>query len=171
MDISLYKLLIACLSFKYISNFSIIVCIIAYYVQAYSIFFILAPLVITNLFLVLLLEYNDLDTLVKTVFYLDENIETKEFEQIKLQFAIFNTIWHIIPLFWLYHIIIKENLISTFRPNFMGIYLQCCFIGVLYFYFGSANKIYGEINYTVYLVMYLVVLLGVCVWLYPTYSI
>ena len=171
MEITLYNWfdiwLECCLSFKYISNFSIIVCIIAYYTHAYSIFFILAPIIITNLFLVIILEYNDLDTLVKTIFHL-ENATPKELENIKTQFVLFNTIWHILPLFWLYHILTKENIIYVFRPNFMAIYLQCCFIGVLYFYFSSISKIYGDINYNGYLVMYLVVLLGVCIWLYPT---
>jgi hypothetical protein len=165
MEITLRKWLESCLSLKYISNFSIIICIIAYYTQAYSIFFILAPLIITNLIIILLLEYNNLDTLVETIFHLENN--SPDLESIKTQFVIFNTIWHILPVFWLYHIITKENIINLFKPNFMGIFLQSCSIGILYFYFGSSARIYGNINYTGYMVIYLVVLLGVCIWLYP----
>ena len=56
MDISFkegVKKWLSYISFRYISNFSIIVCIFAYYTNEYSIFFILAALVITNLNLVI----------------------------------------------------------------------------------------------------------------------
>lgn len=165
MEITLRKWIESCLSFKYISNFSIIACLIAYYTNAYSIFFILAPIIITNFFLILILEYNDLDTLINTVFNL-ENASKKDIETIKTQFVILNTIWHILPIVWLYHILNKDNLIYVFKPNFMGIFLQCCFIIVVYFYFGSINQLYGDINYASYLVVYLVILLGVCIGLY-----
>jgi hypothetical protein len=165
MEITLRKWIESCLSFKYISNFSIIACLIAYYTNAYSIFFILAPIIITNLFLILILEYNDLDTFINTVFNL-ENASKKDIETIKTQFVILNTIWHILPIIWIYHILNKDNLIYIFKPNFMGIFLQCCLIIVVYFYFGSINQLYGDINYASYLVVYLVVLLGVCIGLY-----
>jgi hypothetical protein len=165
MEITLRKWIDSCLSFKYISNFSIIASIIAYYTNAYTIFFILAPIIITNLIFILILEYNNLDTLVKTLFHL-ENISYQELQNIKFKFVILNTIWHILPIFWLYHILNKENIIYIFKPNFMGIFLQSCIICIIYFYFGSINRIYGNINYSSYLVIYLILLLGVCIYLY-----
>jgi len=165
MEITLRQWIESCLSFKYISNSSIIICLIAYYTNAYSLFFILAPIVITNLILILFLEYNSLDELVNTVFNLQKATK-KEVEDIKTQFVILNTLWHALPVLWLYYILNKDNLIYVFKPNFMGVFLQCSVICILYFYFGSKNMIYGNINYSSYFILYLITLLGVCSYLY-----
>jgi hypothetical protein len=165
MEITLRQWIESCLSFKYISNSSIIICLIAYYTNAYSLFFILAPIVITNLILILFLEYNSLDELVNTVFNLQKATK-KEVEYIKTQFVILNTLWHALPVLWLYYILNKDNLIYVFKPNFMGVFLQCCAICLIYFYFGSKNMIYGDINYSSYLILYLITLLSVSSYLY-----
>ena len=57
-----------CFTFKYISNFSIIICILAYYMNAIDIVFVLAPLIITNLILILVLENIDLNKLIYNLF-------------------------------------------------------------------------------------------------------
>ena len=172
MEITLRQWIESCLSFKYISNFSSIVCIIAYYTNAYQIFFILAPLMITNLIFTFILEWFDLDELVKGVFAIQNHSQNTQqntiqnISYIKNQFLILNTFWHIIPVLWLYHILNKEHLINIFKPNFMGMYLEASVISIIYFYFGSKNMVYGDINYSGYLILYFLVLLGVCCYLY-----
>ena len=164
MEITFRQWIESCLSFKYISNFSIIGCIIAYYTNAYQIFFILAPLLINNLIFTFILEWFDLDELVKSVFALQDTPQNISY--IKNQFVILNTLWHLIPVLWLYHILNKEHLIDIFKPNFMGIYLEASVISLIYFYFGSKNMVYGDINYSCYLIFYFLVLLGICCYLY-----
>ena len=181
MDISFkegVKKWLSYISFRYISNFSIIVCIFAYYTNAYSIFFILAALVITNLILILFLEYFDLDKLfigISNINNANANIRGLKdsdsnnidlYNYSKMQFVIFNTLWHIIPVIWLYYIFNKDNLIYTFKPNFMTIFFQASIIILIYFYFGSKNMVYGDINYAGYLIIYCIILLGVSYSLY-----
>ena len=168
MEITFRQWIESCLSFKYISNFSIIGCIIAYYTNAYQIFFILAPLLITNLIFTFILEWFDLDELVKSVFALQNRQQDapQNLSYIKNQFVILNTLWHLILVLWLYHILNKEHLINIFKPNFMGIYLEASVISLIYFYFGSKNMVYGDINYSCYLIFYFLVLLGICCYLY-----
>ena len=168
MEITFRQLIESCLSFKYISNFSIPVCIYAHYVNAYQIFFILTPLVITNLIFTFFLEWFDLDELVKSVFAIQNHSQNKpqNISYIKNQFLILNTFWHLIPVLWLYHILNKEHLINIFKPNFMGMYLEASVISIIYFYFGSKNMVYGDINYAWYLIFYFIMLLGVCCYLY-----
>ena len=168
MEITFRQWIESCLSFKYISNFSIIGCIIAYYTNAYQIFFILAPLLITNLIFTFILEWFNLDELVKSVFALQNTPQNtiQNLSYIKNQFVILNTLWHLLPVLWLYHILNKEHLIDIFKPNFMGIYLKASVIILIYFYFGSKNMAYGNINYSCYLICYFLVLLSVCCYLY-----
>jgi len=170
MEITVRQWIESCISFKYISNFSIIVCIIAYYTNAYQIFFILAPLLLTNLIFTFILEWFNLEELVKSVFNI-ENIPLNKntlqnIKYIENQFFILNTLWHLIPVLWLYYILNKEQLIDIFKPNFMGIYLKSAVIGLIYFYFGSKNMVYGNIDYSCYLIFYFMVLLAVCCHLY-----
>lgn len=170
MEITFRQWIESCLSFKYISNFSIIICIIAHYTNAYQIFFILAPLLLTNLIFTFILEWFNLEELVKNVLNIQNiplNQNTKQnIKYIENQFLILNTLWHLIPLLWLYYILNKEHLITIFKPNFMGIYLESAVISLIYFYFGSKNMVYGNINYPCYLIFYFLVLLGVCCYLY-----
>jgi hypothetical protein len=172
MEITFRQWIESCLSFKYISNFSIIACIIAYYTNAYQIFFILAPLLITNLIFTFILEWFNLDELVKSVFALQNTQQNtiqntiQNLSYIKNQFVILNTLWHLLPVLWLYHTLNKEHLINIFKPNFMGMYLEAGVISLIYFYFGSKNMVYGDINYAGYLILYFLVLLSVCCYLY-----
>ena len=157
-----------CVSFKYISNFSIIICILAYYMNAISIVFVLAPIIITNLIFILILEYIDLDKIIYNVFR-NDNLTRNELNDIRLPFLILNTLWHLLPVIWLYYIYITHNLIYIYKPNFMGVFLQGCILGIIYFYFCSKNLVYGDINYSMYSILYVITLLSICSYLYmPT---
>ena len=153
------------LSFRYISNLSIIISIIAYYMNAYELFFIFSPLIIVNFILISCILFTNLDNFMKTI--LENYLPTKtDRDNYKLQFIIFIIVWHLLPIIWLFYILEKENLIKIFRPNFMGIYLKSILIPILYYYYESNDYIYGNINYLLYLIMYIILLLSVCVYLF-----
>lgn len=154
-----------CLSFRYLSNISIIVAIISYYTRAYPIFFITIPLIITNLIIIIILQWFNTNELIKGVFKLDNNssLETQINTNSQFQFILLNTIWHIAPVIWLYGILNRDNIIQIFRPNFMGIFLECAFIGIVYFYCSSIMKLYGNINYIWYGGIYFIVLFITCI--------
>ena len=63
------------LSFKFISNLSIIITIIAYYMNAYELFFIFSPLIIVNFILISLILFTNLDDFMKTI--LEKYLPTK----------------------------------------------------------------------------------------------
>ena len=153
------------LSFKYISNLSIIVTIIAYYMNAYDLFFIFSPLIIVNFILISWILFTNLDDFMKTI--LENYLPTKtERENYKIQFILFIILWHFLPILWLFYILEKENLVKLFRPNFMGLYFKSILIPILYYYYESNDSIYGNINYLFYLIMYIILLLGVCIYLF-----
>ena len=153
------------LSFKFISNLSIIITIIAYYMNAYDLFFIFSPLIIVNFILICCILFTNLDDFMKTT--LEHYLPTKTArDNYKLQFILFILVWHLLPIVWLFHILEKENLIKLFRPNFMGIYLKSILIPILYYYYQSNDSIYGTINYLLYLIMYIILLLSICIYLY-----
>ena len=153
------------LSFRYISNLSIIISIIAYYMNAYELFFIFSPLIIVNFILISCILFTNLDDFMKTI--LEKYLPTKtDRDNYKLQFIIFIIVWHLLPIIWLFYILEKENLIKLFRPNFMGVYLKSILIPILYYYYESNDYIYGNINYLLYLIMYIILLLSVCVYLF-----
>ena len=153
------------LSFKFISNLSIIITIIAYYMNAYELFFIFSPLIIVNFILISWILFTNLDDFMKTI--LEKYLPTKtQRESYKIQFIIFILLWHLLPIVWLFYILEKENLIKLFRPNFMGLYLKSILIPILYYYYESNDYIYGNINYLFYLIMYIILLLGVCIYLF-----
>ena len=153
------------LSFRFISNLSIIVAIIAYYMNAYTIVFIFYPLIIVNFILIMVVLFTNLDDFIKTIFahYLPHKVDRDNY---KLQVIILIVVFHLLPIIWLYYRVEKDNLITLFRPNFMGIYLKSVFIPILYYYYESNNNIYGNINYLFYLISYIILLLGVCIYLY-----
>ena len=153
------------LSFKFISNLSIIISIFAYYMNAYELFFIFSTLIIVNFILISFILFTNLDDFMKTILekYLPSKIDRDNY---KIQFIIFIILWHLLPIVWLFYILEKENLIKLFRPNFMGIYFKSILIPILYYYYESNEHIYGNINYLLYLIMYIILLLGVCIFLY-----
>lgn len=153
------------LSFRFISNFTIIVSIIAYYMNAYEILFIVSPLMIVNFILITYILFTNLDTFIKKIFekYLPEKNDRDNY---KTQFVILITLWHLLPIFWLFYILEKDNLVKYFRPNFMGMYLKSIIIPILYYYYENNEQLYGNINYLIYFIFYIILLLGVCIYLY-----
>ena len=158
--ITLKKLLKMFLDFKYLSNLSILGLLITYYTNAYHGFMILLPLVITNFIVVLILQWLDLDKYMKKIF------GDSDYKNNQLAFVTLNTLWHIIPCIWVYHILQRDNWIAIFRPNFMYVYLASSVIAIIYFYFSAQLALYGDINYMRYAIIYMIVLLGICVWLF-----
>jgi hypothetical protein len=155
MEISIKKWISLMISFKYLSNFAIITGILAYYTQAYTWFFFMIPMIITNFIVMCYLEWCDSDTLTKAILNINENNS-----ELKYKFIFLNTIWHLIPILWIWYILKKDNIIELFRPNFMGSILAGITIALIYFYFASNGKYYGDINYVSYLMIYIIVLFG-----------
>lgn len=156
------KWLSLALSMKYITNITIIASIIGYYTQAYSVFLVSIPLLITNAIVMTLLEWFNSYELTAAVL----DIPASQPAMIKasnVKFTFINMIWHWIPLTWVWYILGKDNLIEVFRPNFMGCFLTCSAFGIGYFYFASQGKYYGEINYACYMIVYVIVLFTVCI--------
>ena len=162
--ISVNKWLELCFSCRYISNSAWFIALLAYYTQAYHIFLFMVPLIINNFILVIILLWNNLDDFI--IGLLNITKQNENYENIKNQFIILSVFWHIILVIWVYYILNKDNLIKLFKPNFMYIYFVCIIIVLIYFYFGSKNKIYGEINYLSYLIIYTISLLGICYYLF-----
>lgn len=161
MTITAKQYLESVLSFRYISNLAIITAVISYYTNAYNVFFVMIPLVIANLIVILLVQWFDSDKLFHGVFknkpldiYLDSDDQG--------QFILLNTIWHIIPVIWLYGIIKRDDIIKVFHPNFMGVFMQAALIAVIYFYCGSMLSVYGDIDYLWYGGIYIAVLFIIC---------
>ena len=153
------------LSFRFITNFSNIVCILAYYMNAYDILFICAPLLIVNFIIISYILLTNLDDLMSyaLIKYLPDKIDRDNY---KLPFIILEILCHLLPIIWLFYILNKDNLVKIFRPNFMGIYLKSILIPIVYYYYESNDYIYGNINYLLYLIIYIILLLGVCIYLY-----
>lgn len=157
------------LTFRFISNLSIIVSIIAYYMNAYEVLFIFSPLIIVNFIMISFILFTNLDNLMNAILhkYLPDKVDRNKYTT---QFVLLTILWHLIPIFWLFHIFYNDtnngNLIKIFKPNFMGMYLKSIIIPILYYYYESNEKIYGDINYLIYLVFYIILLLGICIYLY-----
>lgn len=155
---SIKKWLSLALSMKYITNATILASVIGYYTQAYWIFLVSIPLLITNAIVITLVEWFNADELVSAVL----DISTSRPDMIeanKPRFIFLNTIWHWIPLAWVWYVLGRDNLIEVFRPNFMGSFLAGAVFAICYFYFASQGKYYGEINYSRYMLVYMIVLL------------
>ena len=150
------ELLLSC---KYISNISIYGLILSYYTQAYQIFLILVPIVITNFLVIVILQWYDSRKLVKHIL----KIKDEEVNNYLMQYVLLNTLWHIIPLLWLWYILQRDNVIALFKPNFMGIFLSGAIFSIGYFYFASQGKYYGDIDYSQYMVIYVLILMTTCI--------
>ena len=153
------------LSFRYISNLSIFVSIIAYYTNAYDIFFHFIPLVIVNFIIIMFMQFYNLDEFIKGLLN-DRLLDKKNRDEVKPQIVLFITLWHLIPLLWLIYILQSQDIIKIFHPNFMGIFLKSSLIPIIYYYFESKLRVYGDINYLAYYIMYFILLFGTCVYLY-----
>ena len=152
-DLSLKYIKLA-LTFKYISNLTIIIGIFSYFMDAISIFFVLAPLIIVNLLVITLILIFDYDAFVLK-FNGDSNT-----------FVIFVILWHFIPVLWLLYILQKDDMIKIFHPNFMSIFLKTLILPIIYYYYEIDLKVYGDINYLCYSIIYFILLLATCYFLY-----
>ena len=142
------------LTFRFISNLSIIICILAYYMDAFQIFFILAPCLIVNLFVITLIIIFDNDAFME------------KFKNNGSMIALFAIIWHIIPIFWLMYILQSDDIIKIFHPDFIEIFLKSLILPIIYYYYEIDLKVYGDINYLFYLIIYIILLLATCFYLY-----
>jgi hypothetical protein len=153
------------LSMKYITNATIVASLVGYYTQAYWIFLVSVPLLITNAIVITLLEWFNSYELTAAVL----DIPTSQPDLIKalnVKFTFINMVWHLIPLIWVWYILGKDDLIEVFRPNFMGCFLAGVLFGIGYFYFASQGKYYGDIDYLWYMVVYVIILFSVCISVY-----
>ena len=154
------------LTFRFISNLSIIVSIIAYYMNAYEILFIFSPLIIVNFIIISYILFTNLDKFMDKILskYLPNKISRNKYT---IQFVILVLLWHILPIFWLFYILEKDNLVKLFKPNFMGTYFKSIIIPILYYYYEGNENLYGiNNNYLLYFVFYIILLLGSCIYLY-----
>ena len=153
------------LSFRFISNLSIICCILAYYMNANPIFFIFAPLLIVNFIVISIILFTNADDFINNILqkYL---INKEDIDKYKVQIIVFIILWHLLPILWLFYILNKYNLIKLSNPNFMGTFFKSISIAILYFYYQSNEKLYGNINYLLYFIYYIILLLTTCIYLY-----
>ena len=154
------------LSFRFLSNLSIFVSIIAYYTNAYDIFFHFAPLLIVNFIIIMFMQFYNLDELMEMNNLKNILPDKKDRDELKPQFVLLITLWHVIPLIWLMYILQSQDIIKIFHPNFMGIFLKSSLIPIIYYYFESKLQIYGDINYLAYYIVYFILLFATCVYLY-----
>lgn len=159
------KWLSLALSMKYITNITILASIIGYYTQAYWIFLVSIPLLITNAIVMTLVEWFNSYELTAAIL----DIPASQPELIKasnVKFTFINIFWHWVPLTWVWYILARDNLIEVFRPNFMGCFLAGAAFGICFFYFASNGKYYGEIDYLWYMVVYVIVLITASISIY-----
>jgi hypothetical protein len=164
MEISNRQYLESCLSFRYLSNLTIFIAVIAYYSQAYSVFFVMVPLLIANLVVILVVQWFNSAELFNGVFNIS-NLSRQNDSTDLTKFILLNSIWHIIPVIWLYGVLLRDDIIRVFHPNFMGVFMWCSIIAIVYFYYGSQMQIYGQINYLWYGGLYMAVLFITCYYL------
>jgi hypothetical protein len=165
MEPSIKKWISLALSMKYITNATIFASIVEYYTQAYWIFLVSIPLLITNAIVVSLLEWFNSYELTSAVLDIPKS-QPNLIKASQVKFTFINMIWHWMPLAWVWYILGKDNLIEVFRPNFMGCFLTGALFGIGYFYFASQGKYYGEINYLWYMIVYVIILFTTCMTVY-----
>jgi hypothetical protein len=153
------------LSFKYISNLSIIVCILSYYMNAFDIFLVFIPLVFVNFIIDIIIKIFNFDELMEGIL---GNIfpDKRERDKYTAEVSLFSILWHLLPLLWIMYVLQSEDIIKIFHPNFMSIFLKSALIPITYYYFGNELNIYGDINYIGYFIIYMLCLLATCNYLY-----
>ena len=164
-NISIWFYIKSALTFKFISNLSIIICILSYYMNAFDLFFVFMPLVIVNLLIILLIQICDFDKLM--VGLLGNSIPNKiQRDKIIPNFALFLNIWHMAPVLWIIYILQNDDLIKIFHPNFMTIFAKSIVIPIIYYYYEYELKVYENINKLFYLIIYILLLLAICFYLF-----
>ena len=153
------------ITFKYLSNFSIIVAVLAYYMNAMPIFFVLAPLIIVNCIVIIMVQFFELDKLMTGILgeYIPDINERKTYN---VQFVMLQLVWHLIGVFWLYSIM-QNGLLNAYAPNGMGIFFMSSIIALVYFIVSVKKRIYGDIKYIGYMIAYVIILFSTCMMMYP----
>ena len=152
-------------SFSFLTNIAIIVSILAYYMNAIEIFFIFAPLIIVNFITSNVVQLFNFDEFMLGL--LQKELPNKEDRDKAIpKYAFFGFLWHLLPLLWLIYILDKDDIIKIFHPKFMEVFLKSAIIPILYYYYEKDLKIYGELNYLFYLIIYILLLLASCYYLY-----
>ena len=160
------------LSLRYISNLSIIVTILSYYMNAFDVLFIFIPLLFVNLIIITLLQifnYDDLmDSLLDNSSLVGSNEKDEPNTKNKyILYSIFLTLLHLLPIVWIMYILQSQELVKIFHPNYMGVFLQSCVVPIIYYYYESTMHIYGKkINYLAFLIIYIWLLMVMCFYLY-----
>ena len=91
------------LSFRYVSNLSIIVSIFAYYMNALELFFIFMPLVIVNFIVIILVQIFNFNDLMLGL--LQKELPNKaDRDKAIPKFTLFNFLWHFLPVLWIIYI-------------------------------------------------------------------
>lgn len=152
------------ISFKYISNISIIIAVLAYYMNAMPVFFILAPMIITNSIVLPITQIYEGDKLVTGMLseYIPDAVERAQY---KTQLIVLTNLWHFIGLIWLYNVMTR-GIIQVYSPNFMGIFFMSSVLVLFYFMILMKKKPYGDIDYMTYLLIYMIVNFAMCVLLF-----
>ena len=60
----------------------------------------------------------------------------------------------------------QDDMIKIFHPNFMSIFLKTLILPIIYYYYEIDLKVYGDINYLCYSIIYFILLLATCYFLY-----
>lgn len=164
------------LSLRYISDLSIIGLFLSYYTNANHIFFIFAPLVIVNFIVISIVQIFNFDELIDRLLInvLNKNninspgdISNNTYKyKYQYQIGLFIFLFHIIPVLWLCYVFQSNDIIKIYKPNFMDIFFKSIMIVIIYFLYQSKVNIYGNLNYLVYLILYIGILLGTCIYLY-----
>jgi len=150
------------LSFRYISNIAIIIGVLSYYLNMIDIYFLMVPLIIVNFIILSIIQVFELDELIKGL--LGNYLTIKNENVVYTEYMVLSTLWHLGAIFWVY--VTFSDKMRMIRPNFMKIFLICALIFIIYTLMTYKLKVYGNINYELYSVIYIISLLVVCIKLY-----
>lgn len=164
-DLSLWFYIKSCFTFRFISNFAILVSILAYYFNLIEIFIIVIPLVIVNFIVINIIQIVNFDELM--VGLLGKVLPDKrDRDKIAIEYTLINEIYHFVPVLWVMYILQSQEIVKIYRPNFMGTFLKSSIIPIIYYYFENKLEIYGKLNYFGYSIVYMSLLFLTCIYLY-----
>jgi hypothetical protein len=164
-ELSLWFCIKSGLTFKYLSNLSIILSILAYYMNAFDIFFILMPLVIVNFLVIAIAQIFNFNELMLGL--LEKELPNEQDRDKAIpKFALLTFLWHFIPVLWIYYILEKDDIVKIFHPNYIETFCKSIILPIIYYYFLLDSKVYGNLNYINYLILYIILLLAACNYLY-----
>ena len=120
---------------------------------------------IVNLLLISLILMNDYDAFIICI--LGNIYPDKKDRDYQAYFLVlFVILWHLLPVLWLLYVLQRDDIIKIFHPNFMSIFFKSAILPIIYYYFEIDLKVYGDINYLFYLIIYFILLISTCYYLY-----